>query len=94
MRGRERVLEAVQLTVAGRPDDALALLAAEPPSPLGQAVVAVLRRLPPPRDDDEAFLLWRALEAWQAGASLAPIRAEACTSAAVRLVLGAPPRTG
>lgn len=85
--GRVQVWAALHLALRRRTDEALARLTE--PGPLADAVHAVLRRTRPPTEDEEAFLLWRALEAWRASASFARIAAdaEACPSVAVRMVL-------
>lgn len=85
--GRVQVWAALHLALRRRTDEALARL--RDPSPLADALHAVLRRAPPPTADDDAFLLWRALEAWRAGASVARIAAdaEAKPTVAVRMVL-------
>jgi hypothetical protein len=56
------------------------------------ALVAVLERQPAPHTDDEAFLVWEALEQWRAAASMARIESQLAkrASVAVRMVLACP----
>ncbi|MEQ1507616.1 MAG: hypothetical protein ABMB14_35625, partial [Myxococcota bacterium] len=64
------------------------------PDPIAVAMVAALERQPAPHADDEAFLVWEALEAWRAAASMTRIEAAVSgrASLATRMVLACPRR--
>ena len=92
---RIQALFSLYRLLMGNPETALQEARAAEPDPVARAVAAVLVRDSPPADD-EAYLVYDALEAWRARAPLGRIDAQLGTRAslAVRMVLAAPPPEG
>lgn len=90
---RIQALYGLHLLLTGDRDTAVDEARSAMPDPVARAVVAVLERSLPPRDHDEAYLVYDALEAWRASAPLDRIDEDLGdrASLAVRMVLAAPP---
>jgi DNA-binding winged helix-turn-helix (wHTH) protein/predicted negative regulator of RcsB-dependent stress response len=89
---RIQSLFALHKLLHGDPETALEEARSAQPDPVAMALVAVLERQPAPHTDDEAFLVWEALEQWRAAASMARIESQLAkrASVAVRMVLACP----
>jgi hypothetical protein len=88
---RIQALFALHLLLKGDADTAHEEAEGALPDPVATALVAALERQPAPQDE-EAFLLWEALEAWRAGASLVRFQAVLAERGSVplRMVLACP----